>query len=86
VLSRLAWQTHRVVRGADGSSRLHRLAVTALVLLAAATGVSRAGNLFSLFSTPSGDVFIVTDVTPAGKNFAAPTKEEPIHCQAINFG
>ncbi|MBE2214509.1 MAG: hypothetical protein IAE82_11615 [Opitutaceae bacterium] len=45
-----------------------------------------AGNPFTLFSTPSGDVFIVTDLTPAGKDFVPPTKEEPVHCYAINFG
>jgi hypothetical protein len=47
---------------------------------------ARAGNPFTLFSSPSGDVFIVTDVTLAGKEFEAPTKDAPIHCHAINFG
>jgi len=66
---------------------LPRVVLSGLCLLAAVAAVpGAAGNPFSLFSTPSGDVFIVTDVTPAGKDFEAPTKDAPIHCHAINFG
>lgn len=65
---------------------LHAACIAALASALGAVPPAMAGNPFSLLSTPSGDVFIVTDVTPAGKNFEAPTKDAPIHCQAINFG
>jgi len=64
----------------------HKPAVIAAALLILGLPRPVVGNPFSLFSTPSGDVFIVTDVTPAGKDFEAPTKDAPIHCHAINFG
>lgn len=47
---------------------------------------AHAGKPFSLFSAPTGDVVIVTDITEAGKAFEAPSKEAPMHCLALNFG
>lgn len=61
------------------------LAVLCLCGLAPIAAV-QARNPFSFFSSPTGDVVIVTDVTEAGKRFEAPTKDTPIHCLALNFG
>jgi hypothetical protein len=65
-----------------------RLVCMTVALWCASTSASAAlaKGAFSLFSRPSGDVFIVTDVTEAGRAFIAPTKDNPIHCEALNFG
>ena len=57
-----------------------------IVSSAFVVAAAQAGNPFTFFSAPTGDVIIVTDVTLAGRDFVPPTKDAPIHCQAINFG
>jgi hypothetical protein len=58
-----------------------------IALLACCGGasiVSAAG--LSFFSKPTKNVFIVTDVTEAGKKLEPPTKGKPVYCAAFSYG
>lgn len=54
--------------------------------LALSSAALSAASPFTLFSRPSRDVFIVTDVTPDGRKVEPPTRQQPVYCEAMSFG